>query len=65
MKKQPLTQQEKQEKIDKDYKQLSNCLSRIVQIAYEDKRQLKRLKLWYNLIGLAIEDAEEERGKNA
>ena len=62
MKKQPLTQQEK---IDKDYKQLSNCLSRIVQIAYEDKRQLKRLKLWYELIGLAIEDAEEEREKNA
>ena len=62
MKKQPLTQQEK---IDKDYKQLSNCLSRIVQIAYEDKRQLKRLKLWYKLIGLAIEDAEEEREKNA
>ena len=62
MKKQPLTQQEK---IDKDYKQLSNCLSRIVQIAYEDKRQLKRLKLWYNLIGLAIEDAEEESKKNA
>tara|TARA_R100000149_G_C5835601_1_gene109529 strand:+ start:50 stop:235 length:186 start_codon:yes stop_codon:yes gene_type:complete len=61
MKKQPLTQQEK---IDKDYKQLSNCLSRIVQIAYEDKRQLKRLKLWYKLIGLAIEDAEEEK-KNA
>ena len=62
MKKQPLTQQEK---IDKDYKQLSNCLSRIVQTAYEDKRQLKRLKLWYNLIGLAIEDAEEESKKNA
>ena len=62
MKKQPLTQQEK---IDKDYKQLSNCLSRIIQIAYEDKRQLKRLKLWYNLIGLAIEDAEEEKEKNA
>ena len=62
MKKQPLT---RQEKIDKDYKQLSNCLSRIVEIAYEDERQLKRLKLWYDLIGLAIEDAEEERKKNA
>ena len=62
MKRQPLTQQEK---IDKDYKQLSNCLSRIVEIAYKDKRQLKRLKLWYNLIGLAIEDVEEEREKNA
>ena len=62
MKRQPLTQQEK---IDKDYKQLSNCLSRIVQTAYEDNRQLKRLKLWYNLIGLAIEDAEEESKKNA
>ena len=58
MKRQPLTQQEK---IDKDYKQLSNCLSRIVEIAYEDKKQLKRLKEWYNLIGLAIKDISEEK----
>ena len=62
MKRQPLSLGER---IDKDYKQLSSCLSRLVQIAYEDKRQLKRLKLWYNLIGLAIEDAEEESKKNA
>ncbi len=61
MKKQPLTHQEK---IDKDYKQLSNCLSRIIQVAYEDERQLRRLKSWYNLIGLAIEDIKKER-KNA
>ena len=59
MKKQKLTEQEK---IDKDYKQLSNCLSRIVQIAYEDKKQLRRLKEWYNLIGLAIEDIKKDNG---
>ena len=58
-KKQELTEQEK---IDKDYKQLSNCLSRIVQEAYEDKKQLRRLKEWYNLIGLAIQDVEKDNG---
>ena len=61
MKKQkPLTP----EQIDKDYKQLSNCLSRIIQIAYEDKTQFRRLKAWYNLIGLAIDDIQKEK-KNA
>ena len=58
MKKQTLTQSEK---IEKDYKQLSNCLSRIIQRAYEDKTQLRRLKAWYNLIGLAINDITEEK----
>ena len=58
-KRQELTEQEK---IDKDYKQLSNCLSRIVQIAYEDKKQLRRLKEWYNLLGLAIQDVEKDNG---
>ena len=58
MKKQPLTQIEK---IDKDYKQLSACLCRIVEIAYEDEKQLKRLKEWYNLIGLAIKDITEKK----
>ena len=38
MKKQTLTQSEK---IEKDYKQLSNCLSRIIQRAYEDKTELR------------------------
>ena len=52
------------ERIDKDYKQLSNCLSRIIQIAYEDKTQFRRLKAWYNLIGLAIDDIQKEE-KNA
>tara|TARA_A100001035_G_scaffold173761_1_gene137968 strand:- start:342 stop:533 length:192 start_codon:yes stop_codon:yes gene_type:complete len=63
MKKQPLTQQEK---IDKDYKQLSQCLSRIIQVAYEenDRRQLSRLKSWHKLIGLAIDDITKEK-KNA
>ena len=58
MKKQQLTEQQK---IDKDYKQLSNCLSRIIQRAYEDKTQLRRLKAWYNLIGLAIEDIKKDK----
>ena len=58
MERQKLTEQEK---IDKDYKQLSNCLSRIIQRAYEDKTQLRRLKAWYNLIGLAIKDITEEK----
>ena len=53
-----------QEKIDKNYKQLSNCLGRIVQRAYEDKTQLRRLKAWYNLIGLAIEDVEKDKEDN-
>ena len=53
-----------QEKIDKDYKQLSNCLGRIVQRAYEDKTQLRRLKAWYNVIGLAIEDVEKDKECN-
>ena len=58
MKKQTLTQSEK---IEKDYKQLINCLIRIIQRAYEDKTQLRRLKAWYNLIGLAIKDITEEK----
>ena len=58
MKTQKLSQEEK---IEKDYKQLSNCLSRIIQIAYDDVTQLRRLKAWYNLIGLAIEDIKGEK----
>tara|TARA_Y100000991_G_C21677606_1_gene223781 strand:+ start:46 stop:234 length:189 start_codon:yes stop_codon:yes gene_type:complete len=61
MKGQKLTEPEK---IEKDYKQLSNCLSRIINRAYENQTQLRRLKAWYNLIGLAIEDIEKEK-KNA
>ena len=58
MKKQKLPQAER---IDKDYKVMSNSLSRIIQIAYEDKTQFGRLKAWYNIIGLAIKDIEEEK----
>ena len=58
MKRQKITQAER---IEKDYKQLSNCLSRIIQIAYDDVTQLRRLKAWYNLIGLAINDIEKEK----
>ena len=65
MKKQKLTQQEKQEKIDKDYKVMSNALGRIIQVAYEegDRRQYSRLKAWYNLIGLAIEDIKKDNDR--
>ena len=58
MKRQKLPQAER---IDKDYKVMSNSLSRIIQIAYEDETQLRRLKAWYNLIGLAINDITEEK----
>ena len=52
------------EQIDKDYKVMSNALGRIIEIAYKDKTQLRRLKSWYNIIGLAMKDIEEEK-KNA
>ena len=58
MKRQKLPQAER---IDKDYKVMSNSLSRIIQIAYDDVTQLRRLKAWYNIIGLAIKDIEEEK----
>ena len=56
MKKQKLTQDEKNEK---NFNQLSNVLGRIIQISYDDKTQLRRLKAWYNLIGQAIEDIQK------
>ena len=59
MERQKLTQPEKK---DRDFKQLSNALGRIVQIAYDDKTQLRRLKAWHNLIGLAIKDIEKDNG---
>ena len=58
MKRQPLPISER---LDKDYKVMSNALGRIIQIAYEDKKHLRRLKAWYNIIGLAIKDIEEEK----
>ena len=56
MKKQKLTQDEKNEK---NFNQLRNVLGRIIQISYDDKTQLRRLKAWYNLIGQAIEDIQK------
>ena len=58
MKRQKLTQPEKE---DRDFKQLSNVLGRIVQKAYDDRTQLRRLKAWYNLMGLAIKDIEKDK----
>jgi|TARA_B100001093_G_scaffold520320_1_gene614653 hypothetical protein len=56
MKKQKLTQDEKNEK---NFNQLSNVLGRIIQISYDDKTQLRRLKAWHGLIGQAIEDIQK------
>ena len=61
MKRQKLTQPEKK---DRDFKQLSNVVGRIVQQAYDDKTQLRRLKAWYNLIALAIKDIEKAKEDN-
>ena len=61
MKKQKkLTQQEKEEK---DFKQFSNVLCRMLAQAYQNPRQLRRVKAWYGFIGTAIEELEKKEGK--
>jgi len=57
MKKQKLTQQEKEEK---DFKQLSNVLLRMLAQAYENPKQLRRVKSWHRFIGTAIEELEKK-----
>ena len=56
MKRQKLTQEEKEEK---DFKQLSNVLLRMVAQAYESPRQLRRLKAWHQSLGMFIDDLEK------
>ncbi len=57
MKRQKLTQAEKEEK---DFKQLSNVLLRMVAQAYENPRQLRRLKAWHQSLTMFIEELEKK-----
>ena len=60
MKRQKLSQHEKEEK---DFKQLSNVLLRMVAQAYENPRQLRRLKSWDQSLGMFIDDIEKKDEK--
>ncbi len=57
MKRQKLTQQEKEEK---DFKQLSNVLLRMIAQAYENPRQQRRLKAWHKSLGMFLDDFEKQ-----
>ena len=57
MKRQKLTQHEKEEK---DFKQFSNVLCRMLAQAYENPKQLRRVKAWYGFMGTAIEELEKK-----
>ncbi len=57
MKKQKLTQQEKEEK---DFKQFSMICLRMISQACESPKQLRRLKSWHGFIGLEIEGLEKK-----
>ena len=56
MKRQKLTQEEKEEK---DFKQLSNVLLRMIAQAYDSPTQLRRLKAWHQSLGMFIDDLEK------
>ena len=60
MKRQKISQHEKEEK---DFKQLSNVLLRMVAQAYENPRQLRRLKSWHQSLGMFIDDIEKKDEK--
>ena len=55
MKRQKLTQQEKEER---DFKEFSNVLCRMLTQAFENPKQLKLVKAWYELMGTAIKELE-------
>tara|TARA_R100001480_G_C4701978_1_gene177624 strand:+ start:201 stop:374 length:174 start_codon:yes stop_codon:yes gene_type:complete len=57
MKKQKLTQQEKEEK---DFKQFSMICLRMISQACENPKQLRRLKSWHGFLGLEIEGLEKK-----
>ena len=57
MKRQKLSQHEKEEK---DFKQLSNVLLRMVAQAYENPRQLRRLKAWHQSLTMFIKELDEK-----
>ena len=57
MQRQKLSQAEKEEK---DFKQLSNVLLRMVAQAYENPRQLRRLKAWHQSLTMFIKELDEK-----
>ena len=57
MERQKLSQAEKEEK---DFKQLSNVLLRMVAQAYENPRQLRRLKAWHQSLTMFIKELDEK-----
>tara|TARA_R100000805_G_scaffold17157_1_gene20021 strand:+ start:64 stop:255 length:192 start_codon:yes stop_codon:yes gene_type:complete len=60
MKKQKLTQQEKEER---DFKKFSMICLRMISQASENPKQLRRLKSWHDFLGLEIEGIEKKLGK--
>ena len=57
MKRQKLTQLEKEEK---DFKQFSMICLRMISQACENPKQLRRLKAWHGFLGLEIEGLEKK-----
>ena len=57
MERQKLSQAEKEEK---DFKQLSNVLLRMVAQAYKNPRQLQRLKAWHQSLTMFIKELDEK-----
>lgn len=57
MKRQKLTQNEKEEK---DFKQFSMICLRMISQACENPKQLRRLKSWHGFLGLEIEGLEKK-----
>ena len=60
MKRQKLTQQEKEEK---DFKQFSLFTLRMIAHACEDPKQLRRLKAWREFLELEIKGIEQKEEK--
>tara|TARA_R100001463_G_scaffold134808_1_gene197367 strand:- start:774 stop:974 length:201 start_codon:yes stop_codon:yes gene_type:complete len=60
MKRQKLTQQEKEER---DFKQFSIICLRMIAQACENPKQLRRLKAWRQFLDLEIKGIEERKVK--
>ena len=56
MRRQKLTEKEKQEK---DFKQFSNLTLRMIAQSYENPRQLRRLKFWQKFLSETINDLKK------
>ena len=60
MKRQKLSQHEKEEK---DFKQFSLLTLRMIAQSHENPRQLRRLKSWHQSLGMFIDDIEKKDEK--